>query len=237
MKTSATTTSRRRCCRASARERGQYAATRMTDDLDVADQNVGHDFADEHFARARRHREKIFHRAALAFARDGEAGDHDHRHGENHAHEAGDDIVLGDDFGVVERVNRADRSGRSCRPADASGPLKSLCNAASKSAPNEPRAVPVGGGIGRVGLDEQRWPVAAQQIAAEVFRNIDDKLHLAAREQLASFGFGLHLADEIEIGAVLHRVKQRASLRPVVGQKHSGRQMPRVGVDGVTKQA
>ena len=34
-------------------------------DLDVTDENVGHDFSDEHFARAGRHREKIFHRARV----------------------------------------------------------------------------------------------------------------------------------------------------------------------------
>ena len=73
--------------------------------LDVADEDVGDDLADQHLARARRHGEQIFHRAALALARDGEAGDHDHRHGEDHAHQAGDDVVLRDDFRVVERVD------------------------------------------------------------------------------------------------------------------------------------
>src|SRR5207248_7383303 len=74
-------------------------------DLDVTDHDIGDDFADEHLARSRRHGEKIFHRAAFAFAGDGQPGDHDHRHGENHTHQTGNDIVLGDDFGVVERVN------------------------------------------------------------------------------------------------------------------------------------
>ena len=95
-------------------------------DLDVADQDVGHDLADQHFARARGHGEQIFHRAALALAGDGEAGDHDHRHGENHAHEAGDDVVLRDDLGVVERVDaEIDRAGASAL-SEASGPLRSL---------------------------------------------------------------------------------------------------------------
>src|SRR5204863_831383 len=34
-------------------------------DLDIADQNIRHDFSDEYFAWASRHRKKIFHRAAL----------------------------------------------------------------------------------------------------------------------------------------------------------------------------
>ena len=74
-------------------------------DLDVADENVRHDFPNQHFARPRRHRKKIFHRAALALPRDREAGDHHHRHGQDHAHQPGHDVVLGNDFGVVERVD------------------------------------------------------------------------------------------------------------------------------------
>ena len=77
-----------------------------------------------------------------------------------------------------------------------------------------------GGGIGGVGLDEQGGPVAAQQIAARNSAGmLIDELHLAAREQIVAFRLGLHLRDEIEVGAVLHRVEQRAAVRAVVGEE------------------
>ena len=49
-------------------------------------------------------------------------------------------------------------------------------------------------------------------------------------------GFGFHLPNKVEISAVLHRVEEGPSLRPLVGQKHGGGQMPRVGVNGITEQ-
>src|SRR4029453_1457068 len=48
--------------------------------------------------------------------------------------------------------------------------------------------------------------------------------------------FGFHLPDEVEVSAVLHRVEQRPSLRAVVGQKHGGRQMARIGINRKTEQ-
>ena len=40
--------------------------------LHIADRDVRHDFADDDFARMHRRGEQVFHRAALAFARDGQ---------------------------------------------------------------------------------------------------------------------------------------------------------------------
>src|SRR5204863_9053236 len=73
------------------------------------------------------------------------------------------------------------------------------------------------------------------KIAAEILRNVDDKLHLPPSKQIVSFGFGFHFPDEIEIGAVLHRIKQGPALRALIGQKHRGGQMPRVGVNAVAE--
>ena len=59
---------------------------------------------DDDLAGMRRGGQQVFHRAALAFARDGQAGDDDHGHGQHHAHEPGHDVVLADAFGIVMRV-------------------------------------------------------------------------------------------------------------------------------------
>ena len=58
-----------------------------------------------------------------------------------------------------------------------------------------------GGGIGRVRLDQQRRPLAAQQLAREVGREIDDELHLAAGERGARRLLGRQLRDEVEVAA------------------------------------
>src|SRR5207237_1798390 len=90
--------------------------------------------------------------------------------------------------------------------------------------------------IGRVRFDQERRSIAAQKIAAEIFRNVDYELDLAAREQIVSFTLGLHLPDEVEVCAVLHRVKEGSSLRALVGQKHGGGQMSRVGINREAEQ-
>src|SRR6185436_18677492 len=72
-------------------------ARREQDDarLDQPDEDVRHDLAGHHFQRLRGGSEQVLHRAALALARHGEAGHHYHGHGEDHPHQAGDDVVLG----------------------------------------------------------------------------------------------------------------------------------------------
>ena len=75
------------------------------ENLDVTDRDVGDNFADHHFAGPRRRGQQVFHRAALAFARDGQGGDDDHRHGQHDAHQAGHDVILGDVFRIVMLVH------------------------------------------------------------------------------------------------------------------------------------
>ncbi len=91
------------------------------------------------------------------------------------------------------------------------------------------------GRIGGIGFDENGRTIAAQQVAGEVFRNVDHELHLAAREQVVRFLLGRDLLREIEVGAVLHRVEQRASMLAAIREEDGGRQMARIGVDRVTE--
>ena len=73
--------------------------------LDVADGDVGQDFPHHDLEGTHRRGEQGLHRAALALAGDGERGDDYHGHGENHAHQAGHDVELGDVLGVVVGVD------------------------------------------------------------------------------------------------------------------------------------
>ena len=201
--------------------------------LHVADQDVGDDLAEHHLERARRHGEQVLHRAALALARDGQRGDHHHRHRQHDAHQARHDVVLRDRLGVVVRVD-AQLDGPSLAARKRERPFEVVARGPSTRARAASRcALLVAAGIGGVGLDEDRGPLAAQQIAREILGNVDDELHFAAREQRrAPSASVVSLRDECEVAAVPDGVQQRAAVRAVVGHEHGGRQMLRVGVDG-----
>ena len=81
----------------------EHKACRSENDrrLNQSDHHVRHDLAGHHFDRQHRGGEQVFHRAALAFASDREAGHHHHRHRQDHAHEARHHVVLRDGFRVV----------------------------------------------------------------------------------------------------------------------------------------
>jgi hypothetical protein len=78
--------------------------------------------------------------------------------------------------------------------------------------------------------------IAAQKVAAEIFRNVDDKLHFALCQQIAAFRFSLYLADELVIAAVLQSRKQSPSFRAAISYQDSRRKMFRVSVDGVAEE-
>ena len=106
----------------------KHEARREQDDrrLDEADDDVRHDLAGHHLERQHRRREQVFHRAALAFARDREARHHDQRHREDHAHQARHDVVLRDRLRGCRGCGPARRMRPACRSECASGPVRSL---------------------------------------------------------------------------------------------------------------
>ena len=76
-----------------------------------------------------------------------------------------------------------------------------------------------GGGIGRVGLDEQGRPGAAEKVAGEILRDVDDELDFATRQRGVCFRFGSDLPHEVEVAAVSDGLQQRAALRAAVGHE------------------
>src|SRR5438105_15663771 len=91
-------------------------------------------------------------------------------------------------------------------------------------------------GISRIGFDQKFRTIAPQKIPAEIFRNIDDELHLTASEQIVSFSLGSNLSNEIIITAVLKGGKQGATFRAMIGEKDGCGQMLWISVDSEPKQ-
>ena len=156
-------------------------------DLDVADDDVGHDLAEHDLERADRHREQVLHRAALALAGDRDRGHHHHGHGQDGADQARHDVVFGRAFGVVAAVD-AQIERRARRLSAASGPVRSCASAVRFERGERCQRVAGRDRVGGVGLDQDRRPLAAQQLAREVRRNAEHELDLAAREQLGRLG-------------------------------------------------
>jgi len=203
--------------------------------LHVADQDVGDDLAEQHLQRPGRHGEQVFHGAPLPFAGNGQAGDHDHGHGQHHPHQAGDDVVLGDPFRIVAGVDaELQRIGAGSQVGER--PLEIVLQRRDDEGTQGTDGVAGGRRIGGVRLHQHHGAVTPQQVAGELHRNGDEELHLPPRQQLPPFPLALHLANEIEIAARPDRLQEGAPLGTVVRQQHRRGQMLRVGVDGKTEQ-
>ena len=200
-------------------------------ELNVADENVGRDFPDQNLEGPRWHGEQVFHRAAFPLARDGEAGDHDHGHGEDDAHEARDDVVLRVDLRIIKRVDlHIEGSGGVFEIGERA--FEIVLQGGVENAVDGADGIPGRDGIGGVGLDQDRGAVAAQEVPRKVFWDVDDEEGVAALERLFPLGLGFAQLDEIEIGGVLERVKNGAAMRAVIGEQHFGGEMARVHIDG-----
>ena len=90
--------------------------------------------------------------------------------------------------------------------------------------------------VGGVSGDQERGTVAATHRALEIGRNFDCEQHRARSEQVIELGLVLDDMGDVEICGVLNRLEDRAAEIALLLQQHRGRQMPRVGVDGVTEQ-
>jgi len=96
----------------------------------------------------------------------------------------------------------------------------------------------IGGGdrIGGVGVDQHLRALAAHQPAREVRRDGDHELHLAALQELVGLGLALGPMGEAHVAGVAERREDGARDLALVGRQHGGRQMMRVGVDGIAEQ-
>ena len=94
------------------------------------------------------------------------------------------------------------------------------------------QGIPGRGRVGSVRFDQARRPVATEQVAREVLRNIDYELNLAAGEGVAGFGLALYFADKIEVTAVFDGFQESPGLGSVIGHQDGSGQMLGVRVDG-----
>jgi hypothetical protein len=93
-----------------------------------------------------------------------------------------------------------------------------------------------GGGVGRVRLDEDGGGLAAEEVAGEIFGDVDDELDLAELQEALGLGFGGGFADDLEVVGVPERPDEGAGERALVGGAQGGRQVPGVGIDGETEE-
>ena len=163
------------------------------------------------------------------------AGDDDHRHRQHHAHEAGHDVVLRDVFGIVVLVrDEVERRGRAAQFRQRPGQV--AVQHGRREQIDGGNRVADGGGIGRVGFEQQIRFLAAQQFAREIHGNFHGELHRSLREHLLDFRLVLRLARDVEIAAVAQTPDNRARKDAVVGGINRRRQVLRVGIDGVAEQ-
>jgi len=153
---------------------------------------------------AQRRRKQVLHRAALAFACDGECRDDDHRHRQDTPNESGHDVILRDVFGIVmlckTRLNGAELArispvARSIhdstirRQRNSSRRRRSLCLGSVASASRQ-----------QIRLSP------AQQFAREIPPDFHDELHCAlAPAVFLEFRLALRFARDVEVTAVAHR--------------------------------
>src|SRR5262249_41455224 len=78
--------------------------------------------------------------------------------------------------------------------------------------------------------------VAAAHRTLEIRWNFDREQHRAGSEQVIELGLVLDDMGDVEICGVLNRFEDRAAEIALFLQQHRGRQMPRIGVDGVAEQ-
>ena len=185
--------------------------------LDRADDDIGRDLADHHLERPHRRGEKVLHRAALAFAGDGERGHHHHGHGEDHGQQAGHDVeVLTCLRGCSGAAARPRWNRRRCA-GQLSGPTRSCASACSMAGLAAASGLAGRHRIGGVGVDQDLGALAAHQPAGEVGRDGDDELHRAALQQLVGLGFALGLVGEAHVAGVGQRRQDRARDLALVG--------------------
>jgi hypothetical protein len=91
-------------------------------------------------------------------------------------------------------------------------------------------------GVAGVGLDQDLGVVAARHAAAEVARERDGELHVAAPDHGVELGRAARLGGEVEVERVLQRRGDRAGVTAVLLHQHRSRQVARLGVDGVAEQ-
>jgi len=203
--------------------------------LDVADHDVGHDLAEHDLQRARRHGQQIFHRAALDLSRHGERGEHHHGHGEDHADDSGDDVVLRPVLGVVARMDD-EVEGRRRRDPTRERSGKIAIERRGREQAQGGDGIARGGRIGRVGVEQDLRTGAAHDIAGKIRRNFDHELDGPAPDQRLRFLARFGPFRDPEIVGVFERREKRSREDRVVLREDGGRQVLRIGVDRIAEE-
>ena len=90
--------------------------------------------------------------------------------------------------------------------------------------------------IGAIRRDQHRRLVAAAHRTLEIRGNFHREQHLSRDQQLVEFGFAVRQFGDLEIFGIFQRRQNRTAEIALLLQQYGGRQIPRVGVDGVAEQ-
>ena len=182
----------------------------------------------------RRHRQEVFVSSPFALARQRDRGRHHHGQGEDHRQKTGHDIVLGVGFRIVETVHY-DVERRRRGGAHRQWPGKIVAQCGTDETGDGGNGIGGGGRIGRIGLDQQRRPRAAHQIAREIDRDVDDEGNSSLGQHPAGFRRRVRRLGDIEIAGIAERGDDGIRERAGIGDRHRRRQMPGHHVDGVAE--
>src|SRR5262249_59581689 len=136
-----------------------------------------------------------------------EGRDHDHCHRQHDTHEPWHDVVGCNCLRIIEGVNpyidRARGRGKKLQRSHKVGLKGSVDNVTQSSyAPGSRNRV------GGICFEQDGRLAPPQKIMAEILRDIEDELYLAAHKQLSAFLLVAHPSDEVKISTVLQTLHQ-----------------------------
>jgi hypothetical protein len=141
---------------------------------------------------------RVFDRALFGFARHRDGGNHHQRHGQDHAEEAGHDIVAGLGFGIVHLVHDQIERRRSATQTGERA-FQVVPQRICQDRLGECDSAGCGGRVGCVGFDQDLRVFAAHQLPGEARRDRDNKGHFAPGQQVAGLAGVICLHDEVII--------------------------------------
>ena len=152
---------------------------RISEHLDVADDDIGHDLGEHHLDRPHRHRQQILHRAALALAGDRQRRDEQRRHRQHDADQARHDVEHGQLLGIVAGVDH--ELERRARRLASAGSAAGRGRARSTMAASAAVALPMAEGSVASASTRIEGVSPRSTERSKFGGNVDDEQHVALR--------------------------------------------------------
>ena len=203
--------------------------------LPGADGDIGQDLPEHHFNRFHRHGEQVFNRALFRLPRHRHSRDHHQCHGQDHAKQAGHDVVTRHRFRIVHLMDDQ-FEGRLAASKAGERAFQVMPQGIGE---NGLRKADGAGGCGRVcrvRLDQDLRLLAAYQLAGKACRDRDHKSDFPTGQQVTRLARVICLHHEVIIVRRLERLNQCADDWRLLLHQKGGGQVFRVHVDGIAEQ-